>query len=371
MSIGLLYIITTGLTSSYSIEAVKEVVDISQSQSLTEYVQPYVENYEQSCAKNSINLKTTEELFESVFLQETILKFKNVKNFNFLNKSFFLDSEIAKILKEVKRDIQPVSLDLRSLKRTSPEVEDFISNKSGMVTKSDLNRLSKFYSLPEDLLYSVMMKESEGNKNALSHKKARGLFQFISQTAKDFGLIVEKNGREIDLRANEWKSADAAARYLSWIFTYLHPEKDRSDPDNYNYVLAGYNAGIGVVKRGSTLRVPNYKETKDYVKYVIGHTKGDYYKVQKGDVFRKIASKYEMDSITLTRLNSGVNQKTLKAGSYLLINKKIEKNNYIVKKGDSLYGIAKRHKISVEDIVIANALPDNLIKIGQELSMPF
>lgn len=371
MSIGLLYIITTGLTSSYSIEAVKDVVDISQSQSLTEYVQPYVKSYEQSCKKSFVSLSASEDLFESVFLQETVLKFKNIERLNFLNKSFLFDSNIAKILKEVKRDIQPVSLDLRSLKRTSPEVQDFISGKSGMPTKSDLNRLSKFYSLPEDLLYSVMMKESEGNKNALSHKKARGLFQFISQTAKDFGLIVEKNGREIDLRTNEWKSADAAARYLSWIFTYLHSDKDRLNPDNYNYVLAGYNAGIGVVKRGSTLKVPNYKETKDYVKYVIGHTKGDYYKVKKGDIFRKIATKYEMDSTTLTRLNSGVSQTTLKAGSYLLVNKQIEKNNYIVKKGDSLYGIAKKHEISVQDIVIANALPDNLIKIGQELSMPF
>ena len=45
---------------------------------------------------------------------------------------------------------------------------------------------------------------------------------------------------------------------------------------------------------------------------------------------------------------------------------------YVVKKGDTLYGIATRHKVTVKAILAAN--PDikdpNFIKIGQKLVIP-
>lgn len=265
-------------------------------------------------------------------------------------------------------NIEQAELDLKSLKRMSPEARKYIKGREGMPSERDLNELSSIYQIPEGLLYSLMIKESNGDKNAISNKKAKGLFQFMSETAIDFGLII--GGK--DFRTDEWRSADASARYLAWIFTYFHPEEDRSLIDNYNYVLAGYNAGIGKVKNGNTLKIPNYKETKDYVRLVIGYTKGDYYKVQKGDTLYNIAVKHELTRKDITKMNDGVNQMTLIADSYLLINKsKARKNRYQVKTGDTLYKIAKIHETSVDELVIVNALTNNTIRIGQELSLPF
>ena len=68
------------------------------------------------------------------------------------------------------------------------------------------------------------------------------------------------------------------------------------------------------------------------MKYVIGYAKGDYYRVQKGDVFRKIAKNHDLEVNSFKRMNNGVSQKTLKAGSYLLVNENEYYGNYVVKK---------------------------------------
>ena len=45
-------------------------------------------------------------------------------------------------------------------------------------------------------------------------------------------------------------------------------------------------------------------------------------------------------------------------------------NTYVVKKGDSLYSIANKYDISVEDLKNANGLSGNLINVGQVLNIP-
>ncbi|MBM25452.1 MAG: hypothetical protein CL760_07195 [Chloroflexi bacterium] len=364
MNIGLLYIMATGLTSSISIEAVNNAMHVEYD---AEEIAKVVFSLDDSCNASETQTVLSMKDYENFFTWNKSNKriTSEIKNNFAYNESIFdliLDTEIE------KKDLYTVKdFNLKNLKSMPVEVESYILSKNGHPSKEDLNKIGSIYSLPEGLLYSVMIKESEGNKNAVSNKDARGLFQFMKETATDFGLIV--NGK--DYRTDEWRSAEASARYLSWIFTYFHPEKDRSDINNYKYVLAGYNAGIGVVKNRDKLSVPNYKETKDYVKYVIGYAKGDYYRVKKGDLFRKIAKDHDLEIHSLARMNNGVSQTTLKAGSYLLVNKNENYGNYVVQKGDSLYGIAKRHSVSVNEIKIVNSLSNNLIKIGQELTMPF
>lgn len=261
---------------------------------------------------------------------------------------------------------KPASLELDDLKSISPEAKEFISKRTGHPTKTELDMLGSIYQLPKGLLHSVMIKESNGNKNALSHKHAKGLFQFTEETAREFGLYVDGK----DMRTDEWLSADASARYLSWIFTYFHADKDRFDIDNYRYVLAGYNAGIGKVKRGKTLVIPNYRETKDYVRIVIGFAEGKYYKVKRGDRLNLIAKNNNISVSKLKLLNNGVQNTNLIAETYLLVDKSF-KPKYTVKSGDSLYAIAKRHSTSVETLMVQNSLTNNIIKIGQELAIPY
>lgn len=48
----------------------------------------------------------------------------------------------------------------------------------------------------------------------------------------------------------------------------------------------------------------------------------------------------------------------------------ISENTYIVKKGDSLYSIANKFNISVEELKNANGISGNLINVGQSLIIP-
>ncbi len=309
---------------------------------------------------------TVQEIVKEDGFYKTIMQAEDIE---FENGFVMVDPEKVEITKSPEIKLKKAELGLKALKRISPEARDYISNKEGLPTLKELNELGSIYSIPEGLLYSVMLKESNGDTFAESNKRARGLFQFIPQTAKDFGLII--SGK--DFRTDEWRSADAAARYLAWIFTYFHNGEDRLDVENYKYVLAGYNAGIGKVKRGglNSLRIPNYTETKDYVRIVIGYTKGDYYKVKKGDTLYKIAKLHNLTRKEVTRMNDGVNQKTLIADKYLLVNKSKASDSYQVKKGDTLYGIAQRHSTSVPELLLVNSLKNNMIRVGQELSLPF
>ena len=50
-------------------------------------------------------------------------------------------------------------------------------------------------------------------------------------------------------------------------------------------------------------------------------------------------------------------------------NNKTEKNQYVVKKGDTLYSIAKKYKVSVDELIKKNNLKSNNISIGQKLKI--
>jgi membrane-bound lytic murein transglycosylase D len=65
--------------------------------------------------------------------------------------------------------------------------------------------------MPQDLIYLAMI-ESGFNPTAKSPAKAGGLWQFISETGKRYGLTVNK---KIDERNHPAKATDAALSYLS------------------------------------------------------------------------------------------------------------------------------------------------------------
>lgn len=90
------------------------------------------------------------------------------------------------------------------------------------------------YGLPHELKYLAVI-ESELKSNALSHMGARGPWQFMDYTARDFGLKVNA---EIDERTDYTKSTHAAARYLLRLY------KDLND---WLLVIAAYNGGPGRV----------------------------------------------------------------------------------------------------------------------------
>jgi soluble lytic murein transglycosylase-like protein len=111
--------------------------------------------------------------------------------------------------------------------------------------------------MPRELIYLAMI-ESNFNPTAKSRVKAVGMWQFMSATARQFGLTV---GRHVDERKDPAKATDAALTYLA----QLH---DRFG--SWYLAAAAYNSGQGTVSKA--------------MKKVLGRTKGtdeDFFRIAK------------------------------------------------------------------------------------------
>lgn len=100
-------------------------------------------------------------------------------------------------------------------------------------------RLLQEHGLPPGLT-SVVSVESAFNPLALSPKGARGLWQLMPDTARRYGLRVERNDDE---RTNPFKSTRAAAAYIKDLFAQFR---------DWPLTLAAYNTGEDRVARAMT-----------------------------------------------------------------------------------------------------------------------
>ena len=98
----------------------------------------------------------------------------------------------------------------------------------------------------------------------------------------------------------------------------------------------------------------------------------DYYQVKSGDTLWGIARRFGISVDELKSANN-LTSNSLSIGQNLYIPKKkddttTEENEvYIVKSGDTLYGIAKKFGISVDELKSLNNLTSNTLSIGQKL----
>lgn len=97
------------------------------------------------------------------------------------------------------------------------------------------------------------------------------------------------------------------------------------------------------------------------------------YVVQKGDSLYSIAAKLGT-TVTELKKENNLTSNTLQIGQVLRIpTKEIyeeEENVYVVKKGDTLYGIAQANNTTVDEIKKFNNLTSNIISTGQLLKIP-
>ena len=91
------------------------------------------------------------------------------------------------------------------------------------------------------------------------------------------------------------------------------------------------------------------------------------YTVKKGDTLYSIARDNNISVPLLTSYNN-ISGSNLSVGQVLKIPGG-DNNTYIVKSGDSLYSIAKRFNTSVDNIKRKNNLKTNLISVGQKLNI--
>lgn len=104
----------------------------------------------------------------------------------------------------------------------------------------------------------------------------------------------------------------------------------------------------------------------------IGYSGGENtYTVKSGDSLWSIAKRFDVSVQELKEINNLTNN-LLNIGQVLVIPQKeeITGNTYIVKRGDSLYSIANNYNISVQELKDINNLTSNLLNIGQVLIIP-
>ena len=108
---------------------------------------------------------------------------------------------------------------------------------------------AKKHNLPEDLFLRLVQQESGFNQGAVSPKGAIGLAQLMPGTAALLG--VDPNDAAQNL--------EGGARYLKMQYDKF---------GTWELALAAYNAGREAVVAANG--VPNYTETKNYVKVILG-----------------------------------------------------------------------------------------------------
>jgi membrane-bound lytic murein transglycosylase D len=252
--------------------------------------------------------------------------------------------------------------------------------------------------------------ESAYNPFAMSPSRALGIWQFMPQTGRNFGLA---QNHWYDGRRDIVASTDAAVRYLKRLNTMF-------DGDWF-LAVAAYNAGEGTVRRAIERNrkqgkgtdfwsLPLSQQTQSYVPQLIALAKvianpakydlelaaipnNPYFttvNVSAPIDLAQAARMADIDPKELRNLNAGYNRwitnpsgphqllvPVADAAQFTLTLDKLPKiqpmqiaGDYKVKSGDTLGALAKRYGTSVAAIQTANNLKTTNLRVGQSLSIP-
>ena len=158
-------------------------------------------------------------------------------------------------------------------------------------------------------------------------------------------------------------------------YYFIHRETGSTEPIIIEYGFLDNKNDASKIKN-------NYKKYAEEIVKIVANYKGfnyteprvqEEYKVEKGDTLWNISKKLNTTVEELKKLNNLSNNllyigQVLKVPSYETIT---DTNiSYIVKKGDTLYNIAKVNNISVSDLKEYNNLSNDDLFIGQVLKIP-
>lgn len=160
-------------------------------------------------------------------------------------------------------------------------------------------------------------------------------------------------------------------------YYYMLRDTGRTEPLIIEYGFIDNNDDLKFLK-------DNYKELAEAVIKAVLEYKGipytepnktisDTYKVMKGDTLYGIANKLDTTVDELKKINNLTNN-SLSIGQILKVPvKEIDTGDtdiYQVKKGDTLYSIANKYGITLQELKAINDLNNDILSIGQLLKVP-
>jgi len=184
---------------------------------------------------------------------------------------------------------------------------------------------------------------------SLSASKNSAKNKKISKNSKD--SIKSKNSSEKKLKKGEYrvKSGDT-------IFSIAKKYKVSIE----DLVKLNKLSSNSLIHPGDILKIPGISFEKK-AKEAVAKNKKTVYKVKKGDTLYSIARKYNMRVDTLRKLNNLKLHPKLKPGMELtvlgkpiIIKKRKKPTKYMVKAGDTLWSISKKFELSIYQLRLLN-----------------
>ncbi|GGZ19726.1 murein transglycosylase [Echinicola pacifica] len=197
----------------------------------------------------------------------------------------------------------------------------------------EIEKILAQYKIPNDFKYVAIIES--GLMNVVSPADARGFWQFMSGTAKDFGLEVNK---EVDERYDYIQATHAACKYLKQSYAKF---------GKWTNVAASYNIGqTGLIRRMNDQQQPDYydlalnEETARYMfrilafKEIMENPEKYGFHLQEKDLYKMpqlktLVVKSTIDDLADWAIKHGSNYKDLKTYNPWLRSSKltISKNN--------------------------------------------
>ena len=146
---------------------------------------------------------------------------------------------------------------IKSDRRYKLYIKEARENPDAFIKKYDdiITSASEKFSIEPSLVKAVIKAESGFDHKAVSKKGAQGLMQLMPGTADEM---------EVDDPYNPEQNIFGGSRYLSKLM-----ERYKNKENKLEHVLAAYNAGPEKVDEYKG--VPPYKETKTFIKRVLGY----------------------------------------------------------------------------------------------------
>lgn len=217
----------------------------------------------------------------------------------------------------------------------------------------------------------------------LPSDSSKDYYYIIRNTPNNETMIVEYGFLDNDadakrLKSNYKKYAEAVVRAVTLYGGYKYVPVSGS-----NYYVVKKGDSLWSIARANGLTVDELKSLNNLSSNVlhVGDTllissadsTGDngndnYYVVKSGDTLWSIARKYNLSVNELKALNN-LSSNALSVGQRLIVGKE-SSNDYVVSAGDTLWAIARKFNVSVDDIKALNNLSSNNLSIGMVLKIP-